>query len=135
MLEIINVEQQHIASTNFNPVEADNFKSSTNNSICFKYIEYILNKNATTFEELFDRKLDQNENDVDNSCYVNLIVNTYNKCIRSKFNMEGRQGDSNRKKLLTAQKICEICGITYKESDIGLSVKKSIRFFEEYHVG
>ena len=134
MIEVTNVNVADIKS-NFNPVEAENFKSSTNNYVCFKYIKYDLNKKATTFEEMFNRSENTKETDVDNSCYVNLLVNTYNKAINDRFTMGSRKYESNKKKLLTAQKICEICDITYKESNIGLSIKKSIKFFELYKLG
>ena len=135
MIQVVNAEQQDAITTHFNPVKSKNYKSSTISSICYKYIDYKLNKNAETFEELFDRTIDENENDIENSCYVNLLVNTYNVSIQQRFRLDGRQGEANKKKLLTAEKICQICGITYKESNIGLSIKKSIKFFETYQLG
>ena len=134
MIQIDDVEQySKEVNSNFNPVKAKNYKSSAMNSVCFKYIDYTLNKKATTFEELFYRE--QEQGDIDNSCYVNLLVNTYNKAINHRIKDNSRKSESNKKKLLTAQKICDICGITYKESNIGLSIEKSIKFFETYHVG
>ena len=103
MIEVTNVVQQESPKTNFNPVNAENFKSSTLNSICFKYIDYNLNKNAKTFSEMLDRTEVQKDTDVDNSCYVNLIVNTYNVSIQKRFKPEGKKAESNKQKLLTAQ--------------------------------
>ena len=103
-IEIINIKQASSIRSNYSPIEAENYKSSTISSVCFIYISYELNKNALTFEELFDRSKEEDYNGVDNSCYVNLLVNTNNKAIKNRLNTDGRQGEANKKKLLTAEK-------------------------------
>ena len=62
---------------------------------------------------------------LNNSCYVNLIVKKFQTAfLNSKYKFE-----------LTAESLCELCGIEYKNENIGLSIRKSIAFFEKFKLG
>ena len=75
-------------------------------------------------------KLNKEEKTTDNnSCFVNLIVKWFQKAfekasIYQKYKFE-----------LTTKSLCELCGIEYKEKDMGLSVKKSLAFFKKFNLG
>ena len=64
-----------------------------------------------------------------NFCYVNLIVKRFQKA----FEKASNQKKYNFK--LTHKSLCEICGIEYKERDMGLSVNKSLAFFKKFNLG
>ena len=64
-----------------------------------------------------------------NSCYVNLIV----KRFQAAFEKAANQKKYNFK--LTHKSLCDICGIEFKERDMGLSVNKSLAFFKKFNLG
>ena len=64
-----------------------------------------------------------------NSCFVNLIVKRFQAAfekaaIYKKFKFK-----------LTHESLCDLCGIEYKERDMGLSVNKSLAFFKKFNLG
>lgn len=62
---------------------------------------------------------------LNNSCYVNLIVKKFQTAfLNSKYKFE-----------LKAESLCQLCGIEYKNANIGLSFRKSIAFFEKFKLG
>ena len=63
-------------------------------------------------------KLNREEKTIDNnSCFVNLIVKRFQKAF------EKASIYQKYKFVLTTKSLCELCGIEYKERDMGLSVK------------
>ena len=64
-----------------------------------------------------------------NSCFVNLIVKRFQKAF------EKAAIYKKYKFKLTHECLCNICGIEYKEKDMGLSVNKSIAFFKKFNLG
>lgn len=88
------------------------FLSKEENGVYNKYLNLNLKK---TF--LPDEKA--------NSCFVNLIVNRF----RDQFN------NKKYKFKLDHKSLCELCGIRYKEENLGLSINKSLAFFEKFKIG
>ena len=75
-------------------------------------------------------KLNREEKTIDNnSCFVNLIVKRFQKAF------EKASIYQKYKFALTTKSLCELCGIEYKERDMGLSVKKSLVFFKKFNLG
>ena len=75
-------------------------------------------------------KLNRDEKIIDNnSCFVNLIVKRFQKAF------EKASIYQKYKFVFTTKSLCELCGIEYKERDMGLSVKKSLVFFKKFNLG
>ena len=75
-------------------------------------------------------KLNREEETIDNnSCFVNLIVKRFQKAF------EKASIYQKYKFVLTTKSLCELCGIEYKERDMGLSVKKCLVFFKKFNLG
>ena len=66
----------------------------------------------------------------DNSCYVKLIVKRFQKA----FEKISQQYKSYKFEL-TTETLCDLCGIEYKNENIGLSINKSLAFFKKFHLG
>ena len=68
-----------VINENYNPVDEDLMMGESENTIYNQYIKYGLNSNAETFGDLFEIKHDKYilDNYKQNSCYVNLIIDTY----------------------------------------------------------
>lgn len=104
------------------------FSSDSEGGFFHKFIDYKLNKNAKSFNELFDiPKCDYVlENYKANSCFLNLLVNTYHKtfskCKRYKFNA-------------TYEDFLNLLDIDDQNDNIGLSIKKSLIFFQKFNLG
>ena len=110
-----------------NIIEQDNFQSLDNMGISHKNIEYPLNKNATTFNELFqfqEMTINFQPNFKANSCYFNLIIDTFKESIEKVFE-HGRR----RYKDLTVNSLCNILGVFNKDQDLGLLIRSSMKFF------
>lgn len=121
-----NVKKPH------NPLKHKLFTESTSNAIHHKNISYDINKEAKSFGGLFKIKLHQytQDNFKANSCYVNLIVNTWHGSFEIR--------DSTGVRIhapLTYESVCEIIGLTYQHQDIGLSIHQSVKFFEKFRLG
>ena len=113
--------------------------SYNNNQIMFKYIEYQLNENANGFKDLF-HSLDQKQNnEIANSCFLNLIVNTYKDQIHKRRKKEEDIKRCSYKKKddfeLTHENLCEFLGVEFKNQDIGITIMQSRKFFEKYNIG
>ena len=101
-------------------------------AICRSDISYQINEQAKDFSELFGIHLDQYtiDNFKANSCYLNLIVNTWHDAF------DKRRPNGQRKFAeLTYDVICNIIGISNKNQDIGISIKESKKFFEKFRLG
>ena len=66
----------------------------------------------------------------DNSCYVNIIVHRFQKAF-----IKAYQRNKRYKFDLTAETLCDLCGIEYKNENIGLSINKSLTFFKKFNLG
>ena len=109
-------------------------QANESKNIMFKYIEYPVNTEAKTFKELFLRLDDVQTNDIANSCFLNLIINTYatkiNQCRKTNATTRG-----NYKKFeLNHQTLCDMLGIKMKNSDIGVTLEQSRTFFKKYNL-
>ena len=102
------------------------YNSIDNNVIYSKFINYVCDEQAATFGELF-KKSEQSpyviSNNKANSCYINLIVDTYHEqfkkmVIKKKYSHE-----------LTYDYLCNMLNIVNTESDLGLSILESEVFF------
>ena len=64
----------------FDILDVDNCQALDNNAICYKHIDYVVNKDAKTFADIFTF-VEANENIQSNlksnSCYFNIILSTY----------------------------------------------------------
>ena len=115
----------------YDPVNTELHDNINNHSIFFKYIDYDINKNAKTFSELVKTENEQ----VKNSCYVNIIYDAYKDTITHRIKQNSRKNHDNETKTFTIDKLCELCNIQYKTDSIGLSLRKSLKFFEYYRLG
>ena len=116
----------------FKVLDQDNYQSVDNNAICFKHIDYTLNKNAKTFKDIFE--FEQVNKDIAsnlkaNSCYFNLLLATYKEAIENVY-----VNDERVYKDLTVERLCEILQIENKDQDLGLSIRASVKFFEKFHL-
>jgi hypothetical protein len=132
MILIKNVSEVEHTNEVHDPVNDDLFASSENKTIYSKDISYEINQQAQTFGNLF--KINLNKYTIDNykanSCYVNLIVDTYKEAF------EKRKSDGKRcYKELTYDSICQIMGLECKSQDLGLSIRQSLAFFEKFRLG
>ena len=66
----------------------------------------------------------------DNSCYVNIIVHRFQKAF-----IKAYQQNKRYKFDLTRETLCDLCGIEYKNENIGLSINKSSTFFKKFNLG
>ena len=114
-------------------IDTNMYQAIDNNAICFKHIDYTLNKKAETFKELFEfAEANKNisSNLKANSCYFNLIIATYKEAIEKvTYNNEKCYKD------LTPDRLCEILYIENKEQDLGLSIRASLKFFGNFYLG
>jgi hypothetical protein len=132
MILIRNVSEVEHTTEVHDPVNDQLFAGSDCKTIYSKDISYELNHQAQTFGNLF--KINLNKYIVDNyranSCYVNLIVDTYKKAF------EKRKSDGKRcYKELTYDSVCQIMGLECKSQDLGLSIRQSLAFFEKFRLG
>ena len=100
--------------------------STTNKTIYNQYIDYDINKQASTFGDLFKLKMysTYQGNLKANSCFVNAIFEHYFDAFKRKYTKE-----------LTYDQLCDIIKIDNMEQDIGLTIRDSIKFFEKYSLG
>jgi hypothetical protein len=98
------------------------------------YIAYKINKDAKKFADLFDIQLSEyvQENKKTNSCFLNIIVNTYYDQIKSFKKSNG----VNKYKLISYESVKELLNIDKNmNSDIGISIEESLPFFKKYKFG
>ena len=67
----------------------------------------------------------------DNSCFVKLIVKRFQKAFEQAYDQKSK----SYKFELTTKSLCDLCGIEYRNDNIGLSVNKSLAFFKKFHLG
>ena len=117
----------------FELIDTDMYQAIDNNAICFKHIDYTLNKEAKTFKDMFEfaeANKSISSNLKANSCFFNLIIATYKEAFENVYcKYERRYQD------LTPDRLCEILKIENKDQDLGLSIRTSLKFFEKFHLG
>jgi len=116
----------------YNPLTEDLFMDVENKMINNKNITYDLNKQAKTFAELFNVKLHDYviDNFKANSCYLNTIIDSYKEGL-DKLKPNGKR----MYKELTYELLCEIIELPLRDQDIGLCIRKSLKFFEKFRLG
>ena len=122
-----NAEAQSNETEHIDPLSDDMYQAIDNNAICFKHIDYTLNKKAETFKDLFqfsEANKYISSNLKANSCYFNLIIATYKEAIENSMSNFYR-----RYKNLTPDSLCDLLHIENKEQDLGLSIRASLKFF------
>lgn len=116
------------ASTSYDLLTTPLHESSINKAIHNKYINYKTNAKATDFASLF--KTEKGLNERANSCYINAILNTFQEAFNKK------KPDGKRKfKELTYDSVMVMLNMDYKYDNIGLSINKSLPFFERFRIG
>ena len=126
-------EGDNTRSDPFNELDMNMYQSIDNNGICFKHIDYPINKNAKIFKDLFQFEQANKyiaSNLKANSCYFNLILATYKEAIESVY-VKGERAYKD----LTVEKLCKIMEIENKDQDLGLSIRASLKFFQKFHLG
>ena len=114
------------------PLRKKLFDCSAPQAIYRKDISYDLNKQATTFGEMFGIHIEQYtlDNYKANSCFLNLIVDMWHQAF------EKRKKDGKRIYVeLTYESVCNIIGLKYKNQDVGISIRESVKFFKKFHLG
>lgn len=98
-----------------------------------RYINYDLNKEAQSFNDLFHLEIDTKyvlDNFKANSCYINTIVDSYYKPFE-----QTKNNGKRRYAELTYEKLCDILKIKYEDQNLGLSINQSLNFFKKYRLG
>ena len=132
LIIVYNASLVQNADKEYKPLDDYLFDDLDNSMIYNKYITYDINKQAQTFSEMFNIKYNPYtiDNFKANSCFINLIVDTYH------YEFEKRKSDGKRMySALTYESLCDLLQIQNKNQDIGLSIRQSIKFFEKYHIG
>ena len=103
-----------------------------------KYIKYKVNtkkENIKIMSDLFDIDASMctyvESNYKANSCFINEIINTYHD------KLEKKRPDGTRyyKHSLTYPYLCALLKIENKHQDLGLTINKSLKFFDQYGLG
>lgn len=132
LIVITKVAERGKGDANFDFLEGKLFSETAPQAIYSKDISYKLNEQATNFSELFGITLNKytQENYKANSCYLNLLVDTWHEEF-NKIKSDGKRMYAE----LTYESICELINLTYKTQDIGISIRESLPFFEKYRLG
>ena len=96
-------------------LDDDLFMSRDEHGVFSRYINIDFNKRARDVK--------------DNSCFVNIIINRFQKAF-----IKARNNNSYKFEL-TRETLCDLCGIEYKDENIGLSINKSLAFFKKFKLG
>ena len=67
-------------------IDTDMYPAIDNNATCFKHIDYILNKDAKSFKDMFqftEANKGISSNLKANSCFFNLIIATYKEALEN----------------------------------------------------
>lgn len=131
LIIIKNASESKEETKEYQPLDDYLFNDNDNSKIYNKFIHYNLNKQASTFSEMFNIELNKytQDNYKANSCYFNIIVDTYHD------EFEKVKKDGKRFfKPLTYESLCELIDIKFQNQDLGLSIRQSVKFFEKYHL-
>ena len=95
-------------------------------------MSYQLNQQATKFSEMFGVTLHPYvlDNWKANSCYLNTIVDRFHAA----FEKEKSDGTRMFAKL-TYELVCNIIGVSCMNQDIGITIRESVKFFENFRLG
>lgn len=109
-----------------NPKGTDLFASDIEGGIYHKFINYDCNKNAKTFNEIFQIPLTDyvEDNYKANSCFLNILVDTYHNAFVKNKHLYKFQA--------TYEDFCELLNINLQFDNIGISINKAKVFFETF---
>lgn len=111
----------------YEPADELVWNDNLEHGIYHKYIDYKVNKNANSFNELFELESCEyvKENKKPNSCFLNILVDTYHDTFkRSNYSFDA-----------TYEEFLDLLELDNKDHSIGLSVNKSLSFFKKYNLG
>ena len=124
----IELTQEH-AIEPFDIENEEIMNSDNNYNVMFKYIQYEFNPEAKGFKDMFANLEETQTNDKANSCFINLIVNTYKDQIGK------RRTGAYKKDELTHESLCRLMKVECKDQDLGITLKQSEEFFKHYKLG
>lgn len=122
--DVATIKSKH----SFNPIQAKLHAEINNKAIHSKFINYQLNPDAKDFGSIFGSGPQINK--TANSCFINAILNTF----QSAFNKKKSDGRRMFKEL-TFESLMDMFQIDHKTDNIGLSIHKSLQFFEKFRLG
>lgn len=122
----IQRKRDEILITNLSQLLMNDLENSV---IMSHYVDYELNDKAIKFGDLFKQSKLIEENWKANSCYINIILETYKQPFE-KLSSEGKNLPD-----LTYESLCKIFEIENKNQDIGLSITQSLKFFNQFRLG
>ena len=124
----VNAPLENNFANLFKPKEKALFSGDSEGGIFHNYINYSLDKKSKTFNEMF--KIDVcdyvQDNYKSNSCYVNILVDTFYKSFQ---NSKHYTFDA------TYEDFCELLDLDMKVDNIGLTIHKSMDFFKKFNLG
>ncbi len=117
----------------YQPLDDKLYADILNRTIYSRDISYKLNERAKNFFQLFDIGLNKYtlDNYKANSCYLNLLIDTY----KDQFDKKKDKNGYRLYKELTYESICETIGMELKNENMGLAIRQSLPFFEKYRLG
>ena len=120
-------------ATDYNIEDEKLFNDDIDDVIMNKYIVYNQNVNAKTIGEIFQIDVDESQinNKKANSCFINLILETYKK----DFDKVDGRGKKRIKGTIDYQILCDIMEIKNDDQKIGLTIRESMKFFKKYNLG
>ena len=103
-------------------------REQTEWAIYHKYIDYSIDENAKSFNEMFNIPLEKytQDNYKANSCFLNILVDTYHKAFSNSkhYAFNGTYDD-----------FIKLLDLEIRVDDIGLSINKSLKFFQKFSLG
>jgi hypothetical protein len=111
----------------FKPKESKLWATDNEVGICHKYINYNINKEAKSFNELFSIKQCDyvQENYKANSWFVNILVDSFHKSFIN---------NKHYKFNATYEDFCDLLDVEMKTDNIGLTINKSLVFFKKFGI-
>jgi hypothetical protein len=103
------------------------FDDTNNKIISSQYTSYDIN-NDDLFNIIYDPYITEHYHF--NSCFLNIIIDTYRKAFEKK-DKKGIRYYSE----LTYESLCKILEIKHQNNDIGLTINKSLAFFKKLKLG
>ena len=91
------------------------------------YINYNINNDAKSFNELFDVPCCDyvQDNYKTNSCFINILVDAFRKSF---------QNNKHYRFKATYEDFCELLSIEMKNDNMGLTINKSLVFFKKFGI-
>ena len=129
LIVVCNVETPNVMINYdiFKPKDKEVWSSDNEGGLYHPYINYNINNDAKSFNELFnipvcDYVLD---NYKANSCFINILVDTFRKSF---------ENNKHYKFKATYEDFCDLLDIEMKNDNMGLTINKSLVFFKKFGV-